>query len=337
MTRNREAAKTLFLRQAGWDAAVRRHLAGDASARRYERLERGADRAVLMDSPPGAGDDVQDFLRIDAHLTAIGLSAPKILAAEPAQGFLLLEDLGDNLYTAAVTKDPAQEAPLYAEAVEVLLHLQRAAPPAPVPDLSAEDWARSAGFVLDFYARAATGAVPDGDDFHAALTTLLQTHADGPRILILRDYHAGNLLWLPDRRGLARVGLLDFQQAQMGQPAYDLVSLLQDARRDVAPEVETEGVARMARGLGLTVADLSPAYATLGALRALRILGIFARLCLVDGKPGYLDFVPRVWGQLQRNLSHPALHGLRDLCGGLLPPPTPETLTRIRAQCAPSR
>ncbi len=156
-------------------------------------------------------------------------------------------------------------------------------------------------------------------------------HADGPRVMILRDYHAENLLWLPERDGIRRVGLLDFQLAQMGQPGYDLVSLLQDARRDVTAETEAAMIRRFADAIGATGFDA--AYAALGAQRALRILGIFARLCLRGGKPGYVALIPRVWGQLQRNLAHPALAPLATICDGLLPEPTPEVLDRIGAQC----
>ncbi|MCB6177904.1 phosphotransferase [Rhodobacter sp. Har01] len=333
MTEARDAAKQAFLRAAGWDRAERHHLAGDASARRYERLAGGLGRAVLMDAPPGSADDARDFLRIGAHLSSIGLSAPKVMAADPDQGFVLLEDLGDSLFTRVLADDPALEPRLATAAVEVLLHLQRHPPPQPVADLAAADWAASAGLALDWYAGAILGLAPEAEAFAAALTAVLQAEADGPRILILRDYHAGNLIWLPERRGLARVGLLDFQAAQMGQPAYDLVSLLQDARRDVLPAVETEGIARFAMGAGVLVTDLAPAYAALGALRALRILGVFARLCLAEGKPQYLDHAPRVWGQLQRNLGHPALARLRQICDRLLPPATPENLARIRSQC----
>lgn len=336
MTGAREAERRSFLAAVGWGAAERRHLAGDASARRYERLLRGDQRAVFMDAPPGSGDDAWDFLRIGAHLSALGLSAPNVLAADPGAGFALLEDLGDDLYTTVVAADPALESPLYAEAIEVLLHLQRHPPPRHVPNLSAADWAESARLALDCYAFAITGTAPDGEAFLTGLTDVLNAHADGPRVLILRDYHAGNLIWLPGRSGLARVGLLDFQSAQMGQPAYDLVSLLQDARRDVLPAIEAEGIARMARGLGVTAAELAPSYAVLGTLRALRILGVFARLCLTGGKPGYLDFAPQVWGQLQRNLAHPALQGFRAICAPLLPPPTPENLAKVRARCATS-
>jgi aminoglycoside/choline kinase family phosphotransferase len=161
----------------------------------------------------------------------------------------------------------------------------------------------------------------------------LQAHADGPRVLILRDYHAENLLWLPDRIGVARVGLLDFQLAQMGQPGYDLVSLCQDARRDAGLGVAAAAVRHYLDLTGQGAATLDAGLAVLGAQRALRILGIFARLCLLGGKPGYVALIPRVWGQLQQNLSHPALAGLAPICHRLLPEPTPERLERIRAQC----
>lgn len=336
---DRGAAIQAFLTGAGWGAAERRHLAGDASDRRYERLRLGAATAVLMDNPPGGADDPAAFSAMAGHLRGLGLSAPAILAEDLGQGFLLLEDLGDDLFARLLQADPGREAELYAPAVDVLLHLQGAAPPAGLPNLTARDWAQAAGFALDWYAFAATGEKPDAAEFQAALAALLHAHADGPRVLILRDYHAENLLWLPGRAGLARVGLLDFQLGQLGQPGYDLVSLLQDARRDVSPATEAAMVARFAAARGDDPEAFAAHYATLGAQRALRILGIFARLCLVAGKPGYVAFIPRVWDQLQRNLSHPALAGLRAICDALLPEPTPEILQTIVTQCpaSPSR
>jgi aminoglycoside/choline kinase family phosphotransferase len=334
-----------FLAQAGWGAAARRHLAGDASDRRYERLSLGAATAVLMDNPPGGADDPAAFSAMAGHLRSLGLSAPAILAEDLARGLILLEDLGDDLYARLLAADPARESDLYTPAVDVLLRLQSAVPPPAqpdlpaLPDLTAPEWAGAAGFALDWYARPATGERPDACAFLAALTAALGAHADGPRILILRDYHAENLLWLPGRSGLARVGLLDFQLGQLGQPGYDLVSLLQDARRDVAPATEAAMVARFAACAGLDPEGFGAQYATLGAQRALRILGVFARLCLVAGKSQYLRLVPRVWGQLQRNLAHPALSDLRGLCDRILPPPTPDILERIARQCptTPSR
>jgi hypothetical protein len=329
MTAGRAAEKAAFLMRAGWAAAARAHLAGDASARSYERLQLGDRRAVLMDAPPGAGDDIGDFLRIAAYLAALGLSPPMVYDADETAGFALLEDLGDDLFTTVVARDPALEAPLCTAAAEVLLHLQSAAPPSALPDLSAGGWAESALLATEWYA----GATAGNDALREALAGALAGLADGRRVLILRDFHAGNLLWLPGRTGLNRVGLLDFQQAQMGQPGYDLVSLLQDARRDVAPETEAAVLAVFARGLGIPVAEIRPAYAALGALRALRITGIFARLCLRDGKAGYLVHLPRVWAQLQGNLAHPALAGLRRVCDRLLPAPSDTIIGKLRAGC----
>jgi aminoglycoside/choline kinase family phosphotransferase len=284
-----------------------------------------------MDAPPGKGDDPATFIRIAKHLAGLGLSPPRILAQDLDTGFLLIEDLGDDLFARLVLDRPDIEPDLYRAATDVLIHLQ-SHPAAPdLPDLSAHDWAQAAAFALDWYTFAITGIRAPTDDFVTCLTGLMKTCADGPRVMILRDYHAENLLWLPDRSGLARTGLLDFQLAQMGQPGYDLVSLLQDARRDVPIGLEADMKAHFAKTTGAT--GFEAAYATLGAQRALRILGIFARLCLTAGKPHYTNLIPRVWDQLQRNLAHPALADLAKICARLLPEPTPQTLERIRTQC----
>ena len=328
-----------FLASAGWGSATRRHLAGDASDRRYERLRLGSATAVLMDSPPGGADDPAAFVAMAGHLRGLGLSAPAVLAADLPNGFLLLEDLGDDLFARLLEAEPGRELPLYDAAVDVLLQLQKADAPPGLPNLSATDWAGAAEFALDWYAVAATGSRPDSRAFRSVLGVALNAHADGPRVLILRDFHAENLLWLPGRAGLGRVGLLDFQLGQMGQPGYDLVSLLQDARRDVGPATEAALVARFAVASGVDHTAFAAQYAVLGAQRALRIVGVFARLCLVAGKPGYLRLLPRVWDQLQGNLAHPALAELRAVCDKVLPPPTPDILQRIERQCptSPSR
>lgn len=330
---DRAALAQAFVAAAGWGDASLRPLAGDASARRYFRLTRGDTSAVLMDAPPGQGDSPASFVTIAHHLLGLDLSAPQILAQDLAQGFLLLEDLGDGLFARLIPGDPAIEAPLYAAATDVLVHLQRHPAPDALPDLSSEDWADAATLALTWYRFAITGTRADPTSFVATLTALLARHADQPRVLILRDYHAENLLWLPSREGLRRVGLLDFQLGQMGQPGYDLVSLLQDARRDVPALIEAAMTRRFITATGTTATGFAAAYAVLGAQRALRILGVFARLGLSDGKPGYLPLIPRVWGQLRRNLAHPALTPLATICQDLLPAPTPARLERIAAQC----
>lgn len=322
-----------FLTAAGWGKADRRFLAGDASDRSYDRLRLDGKTAVLMDAPPGKGDDPASFLRIARHLLGLGLSAPRCLAEDLEHGFLLLEDLGDGLFARIVGENPALELPLYRSAADALIALQAKAAPPGLPDLSAQNWAEAAVLVLDWYRFAVTGDRGDPAAFTGTLATLLDRHANGARVMILRDFHAENLIWLPDRTGVARVGLLDFQLAQMGQPGYDLVSLLQDARRDVRAETE-QALVRHFREMTGAGAGFDTAYAVLGAQRALRILGIFARLCLVDGKPGYLRLVPRVWRHLQANLAHPALAPLSRLCADLLPQPTDENLARTGDQCA---
>lgn len=329
----RYALSQIFLANAGWGEADRWLLAGDASDRSYDRLALGDKTAVLMDAPPGKGDDPEIFLDIARHLTALGLSAPRCLAQDLTNGFLLLEDLGDGIYAPLIEANPALENSLYTAATAVLVRLQAAAPAQDLPNLTAQDWAEAACFAVDWYRYAITGDHADPSDFRAAMADALLRHADGPRVMILRDYHAENLLWLPERHGIARVGLLDFQLAQLGQPGYDLVSLLQDARRDVSRETELAMIQQFLSLTGATDARFRPAYAALGAQRALRILGVFARLCLHGGKPAYVALIPRVWQQLQRNLAAPELAKLRHICQSLLPEPTPEALAKIGAQC----
>jgi aminoglycoside/choline kinase family phosphotransferase len=330
---DRTALASAFLENSGWGGARRVALAGDASARRYERLFLAEARAVLMDAPPGQGDEIAPFVRVAEHLRKAGLSAPAILAQDPAQGFLLLEDLGDDLFARVIARHPEAETALYREAVEVLVTLQARPPLAGLPDVTAADWAGAAALALDWYAFGVTGGRVDGAPFVAALAEAQATHADGPRVMILRDYHAENLLWLPDRAGVARVGVLDFQLAQMGQPGYDVVSLCQDARRDVPPEVEATTMQHFLARTGAEAGAFGRAYPVLGAQRALRIIGVFARLAMDAGKPGYLPLIPRVWGHLQRNLAHPALARMARICTDVLPPPEPANLARIRSRC----
>jgi aminoglycoside/choline kinase family phosphotransferase len=324
-----------FLDRAGWGDARRSFLAGDASARRYERVQRAERTAVLMDAPPGMGEEIAPFVQIAAHLRGLGLSAPEVLAEDEARGFLLLEDLGDDVFARVLDERPELEDALYRAAVEVLAVVQEGRAPPGLPDLSAADWADAAAMALDVYGAAAGAPTGGREAFCATLTDCLSRHADGPRVMILRDYHAENLIWLPLRDGVRRVGVLDFQLAQMGQPVYDLVSLCQDARRDVAAATEAAMLTRFAERTGCEMAALGEAYAVFGAQRALRILGVFARLAIEAGKPRYLALMPRVHAQLQRNLAHPALAPLAPVCARIVPEPTPAILERIARRCAP--
>ena len=333
MTQHRAPIIEQFLRQNGWHMAQRMAMAGDASSRQYHRLVRDGDTAILMDSPLGGADDPTQFVAIAQHLHHIGLSAPRILAQDLAHGLLLLEDLGHGVFAHILQARPAREVALYRQAVDVLAHIQAKAASQGLPNLTAADWADAAMLAPRRYCAAILGQEPDDTALRNALTLALTRHADGPRVMILRDYHAENLMELPLRTGLAQVGLLDFQLAQMGQPAYDLVSLLQDARRDVAPATQTALYHHWLDITGSTAADFAASYAVIGAQRALRILGIFAQLCTHQGNAGYLPLLPRVWGQLQKNLSHLALRDVAQICAALLPPPTQSVLNTLRSQC----
>jgi N-acetylmuramate 1-kinase len=314
---DRDAQIGAFLRRAGWGTAQRRPLAGDASNRRYLRLfdDTGAT-AVLMDAPPDRGEDVRPFLTIARHLASIGLSAPAVLAEDARAGLLLLEDLGDGLFARLAT-DPALEATLYVAAAETLAALHALPPPEGLVRFTPDTMADLARLIFDWYASGTEG----GEELVSLLKEALARTAPAPTVLSLRDFHAENLLWLPDRAGPARVGLLDFQDAVIAHPAYDLVSLLHDARRDVHDATRAATIRRFLDLTGQDAAPFMAAAAALSAQRNLRILGVFARLAGRDGKTGYLRFLPRVWRNLHRDLEHPALSRLRAAALRLLPPP----------------
>jgi hypothetical protein len=330
----RAMALTDFVGRSGWGAARRDQIAGDASGRGFQRLTLGDRTAVLLDNPPGLPDRLEDFLVMARHLRRIGLSAPEVLAEESCNGFALMEDLGDVLFARRLTEAPGEEAALYRLATDVLIAMQSHPAPPGLRDLSADDWADAAMLAVTQYRLGVTDEATDPSPLKTALAEAIRRLADGPRVLIHRDYFAGNLLLLP-REGLARAGLIDFQLGQMGQPVYDLVSLLQDARRDVAPAVQAEMKARFVAAT--TMQGFEAGYAVWGVQRALRILGVFARLCRVEGRAEYLPHLPRVMRDLRRNLEHPELAEMKRLCDGLLPDPTPEALDRLRAQCGSFR
>ena len=316
-----------FLLTAGWGDAEAHPLAGDASSRRYTRLTRGAESAILMDDPEG---DVALFARLARHLLSIDLSAPRVLAEAP--GKLLLEDLGDGL-VARLCTDAETEKRLYLVATDALIALHRHAPPEGLPVADAAHLSRITGLVFDAYCPG-SGARHDPearDRVIAALHDLIAEHAPETDVMILRDYHAENILWLPEREGAARAGLLDFQDALKGPRAYDLISLIRDARRDVSKATAEACIRHYLAETGAEEARFRTALAVLGVQRSLRILGIFASLAKTRGKPQYIDLIPRVWNNLQTDLAHPALTELRALLEPALPAPTPETLERLKS------
>ncbi|CUH85451.1 aminoglycoside phosphotransferase family protein [Thalassovita mediterranea] len=321
-----------FLATTDWADATRRPLAGDASNRRYERLHMGDSSAVLMDAPPDRGEDVRPFVQIAGHLNALGLSAPAILAADPENGFLLLEDFGDALLARLVADDPAVQIPLYTAATDVLITLHRSPAPAGVEAFTPTVMSDLIAPLWDWYLGQGTVQPQLQKQFSTLFLPILQQYANNTSVMILRDYHAENLIHLPDRAGAAQMGLLDFQDAKAGHVAYDLVSLLQDARRDVAPEVEAQMIDHYLSETGIERDSFTAAYATLGLQRNLRILGVLTRLCLHGGKAHYVDFLPRVWGYVLRDLDHPALAPLAPFLIQNLPAATPEYCATLKAK-----
>lgn len=299
-----------FLAAHGFAGATPHPLPGDAGFRRYARLAGGPRPALLMDAPPP--EDVGPYLRIGAHLRAAGLSAPEVIAADPGRGLLLIEDLGAATH-ADLLDAGADPAPLYAEAAEALAALHAVPPPDGLPAWDAAAMARAtAATFLDWWWPAAFGG-PAGDgirrDLPAALHAVLGPFAGGARGFVHRDYFPANLLRLPDREGPRRTGIIDFQDAGLGHPAYDLLSLIEDARRDVPPAAR-ESALRAYRARR-AVPDLEAALAAHGAQRHLRIAALWVRLALRDAKPRYLVHGPRCWAQLDRALAHPACAPLR--------------------------
>jgi aminoglycoside/choline kinase family phosphotransferase len=301
-----------FLAQAGFGAARLAPLPSDASARRYTRLHGGPRPALLMEAPPP--ENTRPFIAIAGHVLGIGLSAPEIIAADPDQGLVLLEDFGDATHAALL--DGGADAPmLYAEAAEALAVLHEAAPPPGLPAWDAAAMARAtAATFLDWWWPAMMGSAPSADlraGLNAALHAMLAPFA-ATRGFVHRDYFPANLMRLEARAGARRTGVLDFQDAGLGHPAYDLVSLVQDARRDVAPVARDAAIERyFAARPGLVRDDFTAAMAACAAQRHLRVAALWVRLARRDDKPRYLVHGPRCWRLLGQALEHPATTPLR--------------------------
>jgi aminoglycoside/choline kinase family phosphotransferase len=323
-TSERDRQRASFVRRAGWGDAGERLLAGDASFRKYYRLTRPRASAVVMDAPPPQ-EDVRPFVRIGQHLIELGLSVPLIHAVDEQQGFLLLEDLGDDTF-ARVLAAGGDEVELYARATDVLVTLHNAGPRALLPGLGAyagEALIDAAMLLPEWYLPAAAGRPTSEEDtiaYRAAWRACLANMPSTADTLLLRDFHQDNLLWLPMRPGVRACGVLDFQDAQQGHPSYDLVSLIEDARRDVNETVQANCFGRYVAEAGLDAGDFGCGFALMAAQRHARIIGLFVRLLKRDGKPEYLPHLPRVWRMFERALRHDALRPLAAWVDRLLPP-----------------
>lgn len=291
-----------FLNKAGWIGATIEPLAGDASFRRYFRIRRSSGNAMLMHAPP-PNEDPEPFLRAAKWLDANGMRAPHILAEDADQGFVLLEDFGEVRMREYLDAWPQDEDEVYRNAIDALIQLRKL-PAGPFTGYTLAEYQREARLFIEWYVPTQALYV-DGRGWTAAWEEVMShlLPRQRPGVTVLRDYHAENIMLL---NGLNRQGLLDFQDALNGHPAYDLVSLLQDARRDVSHDLEARMLDYYLQQTGEGEEFLAD-YARLGAQRNAKIVGIFVRLWKRDGKPRYLDYIPRVWALLERDLAHPAL------------------------------
>ncbi|WP_010186084.1 aminoglycoside phosphotransferase family protein [Sphingomonas sp. PAMC 26605] len=326
-------AAAAFLAAHGWGGAAVLPVAGDASFRRYFRVLDGARSAILMDAPP-PHEDPRGFIAVARWLSEHGFAAPTIEATDLEQGLVLLEDFGDVRMRETVDADAAQGPALYATAIDMLVRLH-ALPAAPVPPYDRAVLHREANLLTEWYCPT-VGVAPDQAAYDAVWDAVFDHALARPGVTVLRDYHAENLMLLPGGTPERALGLLDFQDALVGHPAYDLVSLLQDARRDVDESVEAEMLARYKAAIGGGAdAAFDTAYHVLGAQRNAKIIGIFTRLWQRDGKPRYAALCPRVWRYLERDLAHPALAPVKAWFDATLPPELRGDPTLVR-QDAPA-
>jgi len=312
----RETHIERFLNQAGWSDAKREKLPGDASFRRYVRLH-GPEkrRALLMDAAPPQ-ENVRAYLAIARLLRGMGLGSPAVFNQDAENGLLLIEDLGDDTYTRLLAQGAAEE-PLYALAVDVLIELTRRFKPSAAPFLGPYDDEKllnEAALLVDWYWPAVSDKPADPKaraEYLSLWRALFPIARRAPTTLVLRDYHVDNLMRVPNRAGLLACGLLDFQDAVLGPQSYDLVSLLEDARRDIEPGLAQRMKRRYLDAFPkLDQAAFEASYAVLGAQRHAKVIGIFTRLAVRDRKPHYLVHIPRVWRLVERSLKHPALANL---------------------------
>lgn len=330
MTQDRAALKDAFIASTDWAGASATMVAGDASNRKYDRLTLDGKTAILMDAPVDKGEDIRPFVAVARYLLGAGLSAPQIMAEDAAHGFLILEDLGNDLYARVAQSRPELEDTIYRTATDCLIALHRTAPMAGLGRYDPDTTTPLAALAYEWYLGESRGKdAAASAEFSQAMHRALADHSECS-VTILRDYHAENLLWLPDRDGAARVGLLDFQDAMIGDPAYDLVSMLMDARRDVSPDLAARMIRYYCDQMDQNAEAFETRYHVVGAQRNLRILGVFARLSRRDGKKHYVDLIPRVWEHLMTNLAHPALTDVAALIHRDLPAPEAPILDRLR-------
>jgi len=305
-----------FLRNAGWSAAARDPLQADASFRRYIRLTMNGMSSMLMDAPPKT-EDVRPFVKVARHLTGLGFSAPSIYAQDIDQGFLLLEDFGNSTFTQLLNQGMSEDV-LYETAIDALiaLHNNKCNADVDLPLYDESPLMEEVDLFFDWYLPELSGAQKHSanrDEFRDAWKQVLSYLPKMEPTIVLRDFHVDNLMLLPNQVSPKNCGLLDFQDALIGSPAYDVASLLEDARRDISEVFRQKMLTRYFGGRsGINQADFESSYRILSAQRHMKIIGIFTRLYRRDGKAHYLRHMTRVMTYLQQHLTHPELAPVRN-------------------------
>lgn len=317
-----------FLRHHGWDDAKTEKITSDASNRKYTRLFKKQNTSILMDSDPTTNESIENFIYFTNQLRKQKFSAPKIYGQDICNGLLLLEDLGSDSFANILKSKPHLENHIYQEAINQLIEIRKNKIPHLTRKYDLKILLQEAVLFSEWYLSPLRASY-ESSHLLKILRVSLQETLKQDTTLVLRDYHAENLMWLPDRRNNRRVGLLDYQDALAGNPAYDIASLLKDARREVPKKLQEELIKYFLKKTNLDHAVFSRDYSILSAQRNLKIIGIFSRLSIRDNKSGYLDLIPRVWKNLQDDLKHPSLNELSEFIKSNSPQPTLENLGKL--------
>jgi hypothetical protein len=339
MKTERESLCNIFLSKSFWKDAKKRNIASDASKRRYFRLTlKNEDTAIFMDAAPQLGEDVNKFLKSRDYLEKIGLSVPKVYDKDIENGFLILEDFGNNLFSKFLLNSPQYESNFYINAADNLVKLYNSEIRIDIETYDRCAMRNAALLSVDWYLEYGTKAVKSTklrDSLNLLMDDALNKIMNESMVMIHRDFHAENLIWLKGETGLKRVGILDFQDMMLGHPAYDLASLLNDIRRTVKSEVQRECLNYYIDETGLNKDSFFRAFCICSAQRNLRVLGVFTRLSVRDKKKNYLNFLPTIWKNLLRDLEHPALRDLKLFVESSFIAPDQTIIKRIKNSYAP--
>lgn len=333
MKSDRKKLIDTFLEKTFWKDAQRVKFASDASKRNYYRLHstKASDR-ILMDAPPEFGENVAKFIKANQFLERIGLSVPKIYNRDIRNGFLILEDFGDNVFTDFLLKSSQDETSFYMSATDNLITLYHAEIDCEAEHYDHCEMLNTSLLSIDWYLKYGSNILTSElrNQFRVLMGEVLSKIMTRPMIMVHRDFHAENLIWLKNRDGKQRVGILDFQDMMLGHPAYDLASLLNDVRRVVNEDVRQKCFDHYVKNTGVDKDAFYYAFCICSAQRNLRILGVFTRLAVRDAKKHYLTFLPRVWKNLLQDLSHPDLIDLRLFIQNIFIAPNKTILANIR-------